>query len=46
MQPNFQRQVTLLSLIPRAPRKISVNELVEQLANRTQNTGNRFVKGA
>lgn len=26
MQLSFQRQVTLLSLIPRAPRKISVNE--------------------
>ncbi|SUI85900.1 hypothetical protein [Shewanella morhuae] len=44
MQPNFQRQVTLLSLIPRAPRKISVNELVERLVNRTQDAGKRSVQ--
>ncbi|MGL4711921.1 MAG: helix-turn-helix transcriptional regulator [Shewanella sp.] len=44
MQPNFQRQVTLLSLIPRAPRKISVNELVQRLANRTQDAGKRSVQ--
>lgn len=44
MQPSFQRQVTLLSLIPRAPRKISVNELVERLTNRTQDVSKRAVQ--
>lgn len=44
MQPNFQRQVTLLSLIPRAPRKISVNELVERLVNRTHDASKRSVQ--
>lgn len=44
MQPSFQRQMTLLSLIPRSPRKISVNELVERLANRTQDAGKRSVQ--
>lgn len=44
MQQNIQRQIAMLSLIPRHPRRISANDITEKLQNRDFDVGLRTVQ--